>query len=180
MGQTIHVPPSSLRRTALGYTMMELIITLMIISILSALAVPAMREFGVRANVSTTTNDIVVALNMARSEAVKRGRNVVVLANGGSWTSGWSVQTDAGAVLIEHAAVAATYRVLGRGTGVGALNDRVIFTATGAIAQATGFDFSVCRPTFAPGNAQSRRVIVGATGMIRSRRDTTAAPAGTC
>ena len=63
---------------------------------------------------------------------------------------------------------------------VGAAADRVIFTGTGALSVATGWDFSICRPTFAPGNAESRRVIVTATGTIRSRRDTTGAPAGAC
>ena len=64
--------------------MMELIVTLSIVAILSAVAVPAMREFSLRANVSATTNDIVVALKLARSEAVKRGRNVSVVSSGGS------------------------------------------------------------------------------------------------
>lgn len=164
-----------------GFTLMELLITIMIVSILSAVAVPAMREFSVRANVSSNTNDIVVALALARSEAVKRGRNVSVIATGGSWTNGWTVETTVGGeVLSRHEAVTADYRVLGAATGAGAENDRVIFTATGALSVATGYDFSVCRPTFAPGDAQSRRIVVAATGMVRSRRDTTSAPAGSC
>lgn len=180
MGQTILKPPSTSRRAARGFTLIELIIAILVVAILATLALPAMSEFGVRANVSSNTNDLVAALNMARTEAVKRGRNVSLIATGGSWTSGWTVQTDAGVVVTEHGAVVDEYRVLGAATGGGAPADRVIFTATGALSLATGYDFSICRPTFAAGNAQSRRVIVSATGMIRSRRDTTAAPAGTC
>jgi type IV fimbrial biogenesis protein FimT len=160
--------------------MIELLMTIVIVAILSAVAVPAMREFNVRANVSTTTNDLVVALNLARSEAVKRGRNVSLVATGADWTNGWSVQLADGTVVRERAAVAASYRVLGAATGVGAPADRVIFTGTGALSVATGWDFSICRPSFAPGNAESRRVVVTATGSIRSRRDTTGAPAGAC
>lgn len=169
----------SARRSA-GFTMIELLMTIVVIAILSAVAVPAMREFNVRANVSTTTNDIVVALNLARSEAVKRGRMVSVVRTGSSWSNGWTVQTDDGTVLSQRAAVLQDYRVLGAAVGPGAPVDRVIFTGTGGLSVATGWNFSVCRPTFAPGNAQSRQVIVTATGTVRSRRDTTSAPAGAC
>ncbi len=180
MGQIIHRLPNGARRSAQGFTLWELIIVLSIVAILSAAALPAMREFGVRANVSTTTNDMVASLNLARSEAVKRGRNVSVVSNGGSWTAGWSVQDAAGTVLSQYSAVAPDYRVLGLAAGAGAPADRVVFTGTGSLLTATGYDFSVCRPTFSPGNAQSRRVVVIATGMIRTYRDTSSAPAGSC
>lgn len=169
-----------LRRRATGFTMIELLMTIILVAVLSAIAAPAMREFNVRANVNTTTNDIVVALNLARSEAVKRGRLVSVVANGADWSNGWTVQSDDGTVISERAAVLPDYRVLGAATGPGAPADRVVFTGTGALSVATAWDFSICRPSFAPGNADSRRVIVTATGSIRSRRDTTGAPAGAC
>lgn len=180
MGQFTHLPPGAARHRSRGFTMMELIVTLSIVAILSAVAVPAMREFSLRANVSATTNDIVVALNLARSEAVKRGRNVSVVSTGGSWTAGWSVQTDAGVVLVQHAAVATDYSVLGAASGAGAPADRVIFTPTGGLSVATAYDFSICRPSADVDNLLSRRVAVSATGLIRSRRDTTSAPAGSC
>ncbi len=180
MGQLNHSSAGSMRR-ARGFTMVELLATVAIIAILSAVAVPAMREFSVRTNVTTTTNDIVVALALARSEAVKRGRNVSVIAAGGSWSNGWTVQvTDTAEVLSRRAAVENNYRVLGTATGAGAELDRVIFTGTGGLSVATGYDFSICRPTFAPGDAESRRIVVTATGSVRSRRDTTSAPAGSC
>lgn len=180
MGQTIHLAPGISRRSERGFTLIELVITLLILIVLTSVAAPAMREMNVRATVAGTTNDLVAALNLARSEAVKRGRNVSLVSVGGNWTDGWTIQDNAGTTLTEHAALGSGYRVLGAGIGAGAPADRVIFTATGALSVATGYDFSVCRPTFSPNTAQSRRVIVSATGMIRSRRDTTSAPAGTC
>lgn len=180
MGQMLALPTRSRRQRSTGFTMMELLVTMAIIAILAAVAVPGMREFSVRTNVSTTTNDLVQALNLARSEAVKRGRNVSLVRNGASWTNGWTMQLADGTVLSQRAAVQNSYRVLGLASGGGAPADRVIFTGIGALSIATAWDFSVCRPTFSPGNAQSRRVIVTATGTIRSRRDTTGAPAGAC
>jgi type IV fimbrial biogenesis protein FimT len=179
MGQLILPSPGSLRRAARGFTMMELLATMAIVAILSAAAVPAMREFSVRTNVSTTTNDIVVALALARAEAVKRGNLVSVIANGGSWTNGWTVQvTNTAEVLSQREAVEPGYRVLGRATDVAAPADRVVFNPIGGAASA--YDFSICRPTFAPGDAESRRIVVAVSGAVRSRRDTTSAPAGSC
>lgn len=160
--------------------MIELIVAMMIIIILSALAAPAMQEMTIRSVVRTNTNDIVTALNLARAEAVKRGRDVAIIAQGGDWNSGWVMQaTGIADALMEHGPVKQDYRVLGAASGGGA-NDRVIFTATGTLRTATSYDFSVCRPSFDPGNAESRRIIVTATGTVRSLRDTSSSPAGGC
>jgi type IV fimbrial biogenesis protein FimT len=181
MGHLIQHSTRSARCAARGFTLFELIMTLVVVSILTAVAVPAMREFRIRANVSTTTNDLVVALNMARAEAVKRGRNVAVVAAGGGWTGGWTVQpVGTTETLISRPPVEDSYSVLGAPTGGGAPTDRVIFGATGALVTATAFDFSVCRPSFSPSAEQSRRILIASTGTIRSRRNTTGSPAGSC
>jgi len=161
--------------------MLEVIVTLVIILTLGAIAAPAMREMGIRSVVKSNTNDLVTALNLARAEAVKRGRDVALVAETGNWNNGWTIQT-VGVVetLVSHGPIKIDYRVLGAATGGGAPADRVIFTSTGALRTATGYDFSVCRPTFARGDAESRRIIVAATGLVRSRRDTTSSPAGNC
>jgi type IV fimbrial biogenesis protein FimT len=173
-----HAPPSA--RRPRGFTLLELLITIAVLTVLAGLAVPAMREFTVRATVSATTNDLVLALNLARSEAVKRGRDVSLIAVGADWSAGWTIEpVGLAEVLVSHEAVASEYSVLGAAAG-GAPGDRVTFGATGALRVATAYDFSVCRPTFSPGNAQSRRILVAATGTVRSRRDTTGSPAGAC
>lgn len=164
-----------------GFTLLELIVTLAIIIALAAMAAPAMQEISIRSVVKANTNDLVTALNLARAEAVKRGRDVAVVAQGGDWNDGWLIQT-VGVIetLVSHDPVKQDFQVLGAATGGGAPNDRVVFTATGSLRTATGYDFSVCRPSFSPGNGESRRIIVSATGSVRSRRDTTSSPAGDC
>lgn len=78
-------------RRASGFTVVELVITIAIVAILAALALPNFREFSVRMTVTDNTNDLVGALNVARSEAVKRGRAAAVIANDGDWNNGWQV-----------------------------------------------------------------------------------------
>jgi type IV fimbrial biogenesis protein FimT len=180
------VSPSTSRRLARGFTLVELIITIAVVAVLTAIALPSFREIGIRMNVTSTTNDVVGALNTARSEAVKRGLPVAVVSVSGGWTSGWTINADTArdgtyiTILATHAAVPATYSLAARATGAGGLDDRAAFSATGNLALGTLFDFSVCRPTSAANIAQSRRINVKGSGEISSHRDVTGSPAGTC
>jgi type IV fimbrial biogenesis protein FimT len=183
------VSPSTSRRLARAFTLVELIITIAVVAVLTAIALPSFREIGIRMNVTSTTNDVVGALNTARSEAVKRGLPVAVvsvISGGGNWTSGWTINADTArdgtyiTILATHAAVPATYSLAAKATGAGGLDDRAAFSATGNLALGTLFDFSVCRPTSAANIAQSRRINVKGSGEISSHRDVTGSPAGTC
>src|SRR5579871_4776306 len=76
-----------------GFSLLEVFIAVAVLAILTALALPSMREFGMRMTVTENNNDIVAALNGARAEAAKRGLPVAVLSLSGSsnWTNGWEV-----------------------------------------------------------------------------------------
>ncbi|MGZ8239919.1 MAG: GspH/FimT family pseudopilin [Methylobacter sp.] len=91
-----------------GFTLIELMITISIAAILMAIAMPSFTS-TIRSNRLTTyANEFVTALNLARSEAIKRGVSVsvreadnfsstysgVVAATGYHWENGWDVFTD--------------------------------------------------------------------------------------
>ena len=61
-----------------GFTLIELIITLVVAAILFAIAIPNMRTFIQNGRLSSQANDFVTDLTYARSEAIKRGVNVGV------------------------------------------------------------------------------------------------------
>ncbi len=72
-----------------GFTLVEMIITIVIGAILAAIAVPSMGVF-VKNNARTTRiNSLITALNLARSEAVKNNGTVTLCASGagGSFSS---------------------------------------------------------------------------------------------
>lgn len=85
-----------------GLTLLELLVTLGILGIVAAAGVPSLMDTFNRMSVNSAARTISSSLSLARSEAVKRGRNVSICpsTNGsdcsaGSWATGWIVFIDA-------------------------------------------------------------------------------------
>jgi type IV fimbrial biogenesis protein FimT len=74
-----------------GFTAIELIITLVVASLLVGIAIPGFLAMFERNTVSTTSNDLLSGLLLARSEAVRQGGGVITLTPS---SSGWTVDSD--------------------------------------------------------------------------------------
>jgi type IV fimbrial biogenesis protein FimT len=80
-----------------GFTLMELMVTIAIAGILLGVAIPSFTSLISSNRLTTYANELVTALNFARSEAIKRGQPVTIKHNGntsGDWSSGWTIFTD--------------------------------------------------------------------------------------
>ena len=77
-----------------GVTLVELLVTLVIAAILLTLAAPSFNEFIQRSNTSTAVDKFVESINLARSEAIKRGLQVVIRKTGSHWEDGWTIFSD--------------------------------------------------------------------------------------
>ena len=73
---------------------MELMVTIAIAAILIGIAIPSFTSTIASNRLTTSANELVTALNLARSEAVKRGQQVVVSKTGTNWENGWQVFVD--------------------------------------------------------------------------------------
>lgn len=86
------------RRTVLGFTLIEVMVIVAIVAIMAALAAPSFTDMLRRNRLSAASSALQVSLNLARSEAVKRGADarITVAASGtaGVWTNGWIVFVD--------------------------------------------------------------------------------------
>jgi type IV fimbrial biogenesis protein FimT len=65
--------------TATGFTLVELMVTLGVVAILMAVAIPTMRDFIRNNRLSSGVNDLLHSIQVARTEAIKRQNGNVVV-----------------------------------------------------------------------------------------------------
>ncbi len=92
-----------------GFTLIEMMITIVVMSIILMIAIPSFSALITQNRLSGNVNEFVAATMMARSEAIKRGVPVEVCRSVGAetsgsnvcdasktdWTSGWLVMVPA-------------------------------------------------------------------------------------
>lgn len=94
---------SSLRRNHAkcdGFTLVELMIGLVVLAILVAIAVPSYQGVVANQRVRATTTDLHSSLVLARSEALKRNRQVTFSPAAGGWSGGWTITPAGGGAAI--------------------------------------------------------------------------------
>ena len=170
-------PPASL---VAGFTLLELLITLAVLAILLALAVPMFTSTINNNRLAAQANELVTSLQLANSEAVRRNARITVCpstdgatcAASGPWT-GWVTVVASNNEVLRSITAKPPVEVTSTVNSVTYRGDGLARDAAGALLAA---DFTVCIPTGQP--AENQRVVAMVSG---SRISTTAANgAGAC
>lgn len=156
--------------TSRGFTLVELMVVVAILSILTMLAAPTFTEIILNNHLSSTSNRLVSSASMARTEAIKRNvtvtlcqsSNASTCGTNGNWELGWIIKTPT-EVLLKESAAPAGYKVTGT---VSAIDFDPVGVGT------TVASLTVCRATPSAGS-QERVIAVSATGKAISSKTTT-------
>jgi type IV fimbrial biogenesis protein FimT len=93
-------PLYAITHCACGFTLTELMVAIAVLAILAALAAPGFANVTRRLHVDTVREQFIGSMNFARTEAIRRGRNVVMrriepCTNAATeWYCGWNVFVD--------------------------------------------------------------------------------------
>lgn len=168
-----------------GVTLIELLIAISIVAVLTVVAAPSLSGLIWQSRISSQVNDLVGAINLARSEAVKRGTGVTLCRSddqsscavgAAGWETGWIVFSDPnfnatvdnGEILI-HAFPALVNGVTA--TASAGITSSVTFAGTGRPgALFAGASIEICPPSNAD---YCRYVCINAQG--RPKVDTPSA-----
>lgn len=74
-----------------GFTLLELLVTVVIAAILLAVATPAFQTTARSNAVRSTTNDLVSSINLARQQSMSMRTQVEISPANGGWSNGWSL-----------------------------------------------------------------------------------------
>jgi type IV fimbrial biogenesis protein FimT len=172
----------------IGFTLVELMVTVAIAAIVLTLGVPAFQETINSSRLTSTANEFVTALNLARSEAVKRSVRVTVCksadgatcAAGGGYEQGWIVfvdpnnnaTVDAGEQVIRaYGPLSGGLTLIGRVVNnVDNVGNFVSYTSSGSSKLATGAfqagTLDLCRANY---TTQSRQIVIARGGRTQVR-----------
>ncbi|CAG9163583.1 GspH/FimT family pseudopilin [Cupriavidus pinatubonensis] len=95
--------PASAGSRSTGFTLIELMTTVLIAAILLSAGTPYFSDFIRSQRIRTAASDLASTLVYARSEAVKRNTVVTLSPAAGGWQNGWTVTVGV-AVLSSHEA----------------------------------------------------------------------------
>ncbi len=93
------------KTTQKGFTLYELLITLLVVGVILSLGVPNMRQYSQNSRMTSTANDFHSAFHLARSEASRAKTFITICASansmdpvaadcGGTWDQGYIVFVD--------------------------------------------------------------------------------------
>jgi len=176
------------QRTGKGFTLIELMVTLAVAAILLTMGVPSFRATVENNRLTAAANELVGALNLARSEAIKRGVRVTVCKSSdgatcttsGNWEQGWIVFTDGNNDAAYNSATETLLRVYGGVNGqvtlVGNTNvsDYISYTASGrSILTGGGFQAGTIKVCDDRTGNVGKNVVLSSTGRLRIEQNVT-------
>lgn len=85
-----------------GFTLIELTIVIVILSILAMMTAPSFQQFMANQRLRNASYELMAALIQTRSEAVARNTSVDLVRSGPTWDNGWVVSSGTNTILTQN------------------------------------------------------------------------------
>lgn len=156
-----------------GYTLLELLVTIVVVSMLMAFGIPAMTNFTQNDRLITQINTLTGHLALARSEALKRAQQVSVCVSsngtsctgGTTWEEGWIVYVDEngdGGFTAGEEVLRAQQTLQGGNTLTTTIGTEVTYDYRGFVLPASVGSFTLC-----DARDEGRAIAISTTGRVR-------------
>lgn len=158
-----------------GFTLLELMITVFIAILLTAIGIPSFMGLIRDSRMTTNTNDFLTALSYARSEAATRNTTVTIQSKSGTnldWKDGWDVYIDADVdSTVDPGELLKTHDALPNGYSLTANNavfdSQIEYLPSGLISTNINGTFHLCLDNDA---STARSVVINSLGRARIAR----------
>ena len=132
----------NIMRSARGFTLIEMLVTLSILGIMLGIGVPSFKSFAASQRVKTAAYDLTTSLMIARSEAVKRNTDVgLTPVSPTAWASGWTVASSTATVQEQQSYVGVTITPKDTATPATAISlSGLTFSKSGRLAAKAYFE----------------------------------------
>jgi len=161
-------------KTCSGFTIVEAMVTIAILAIMTSIALPSFTALIDSHRLATSANEALASMMLARSEAFRSGRRVVVCkssdssscSTSASWSDGWIVfvddnangARDSGEAILRAGEVSGGLTV----TGESGAENTVVFSSRGATTIASGSPKII----FGISGRPQRELIISPTGRV--------------
>jgi len=169
-----------------GVTLLELMIALLIASVMLTIGIPSFRAVIDNQRLTVATNEMVMSLNLAKSEAIKRvayvtickSNNGVSCTGVGAWNDGWIIFANTGVASLDFIdagdEVIRIYPKLRDSidlTPSGTIGDFLSFRPSGTLGTSVGNMTGTLTVCDERGADFARGVLLEASGRWRVSRD---------
>jgi len=138
------IKPGS-RQNEGGFTLIELMITIIVLAILTTAALPAFRSFIMSQRIKTASFDLMALLTFTRSEAIKRNANVTLGSDGAAFNTGANFLVTFGATTLKTQAMASGMQIdcvnMTTRTYAACPNGGITYAANGRLTTTSGQAF---------------------------------------
>lgn len=140
-----------------GFTMIELMITITLVAIVAAIAVPSFSNMISQNRLTSFSNEFVSTIALARNEALTRRAEVSISPKDGGtkWDSGW--QITVGDTKLGEVLAATNMNITGSGT-------KIDITPKGALKGFTWGGITVCDKNI---TENCRKITMSGAGLVK-------------